>query len=683
MHPDSKAKAQCPTPPACFAKRSIDGAASSLKEDLLTVYSWMYLSRRTDDRLRDLFRQGKVYGTLTGGQGNEGLVVPVALLADKSQDVISFSHRGLGGHLIWSDHLCDHLCQYMANSGSPTLGREGNIHHGDPEHRSIPMISHLGSAISNVMGAADSQRRKGRQAIGICFIGDGASSTGDIHETMNMAALLKVPMVFIIENNEYAYSTPVNEQYRVDALYKRAAGYGMEGSCIDVSDTADLLEQMGEVFDAVRQSGMPRVVEVKTLRLRGHAAYDTCDYLKPEVIEGWEKRDPLPALRERMLQEHGEVSLAAVENEADAFLEASIAWSLPQAPVDPEGLADDCFSEAVTNVDWSTDTASCGVVTFAQAINLALRKVLADSDKSIIMGQDIADYGGAFKVTDGLLADFGRARVLNTPLCESAMIGYATGLALNGHRPIVEFQFADFATEATTQIVMNAATMHFRSGAKVPWVLRFPTGGGLTFGSFHSQDLEAFYLQFPGLKVLYPSTPQDAFDAVLAAYESDDPVLLFEHKGLYRRAKAEVAFHKDYTRVWKPRQIMEGSVATVLTYGEMSSYCEQACRYLEDEYEYSFDLFDLRSLRPLDLEPFRASLAKTGRLAVVHEGRRHVGFGAELVSELLEQHFFDLEAPPLRIASMDIPVPFAASLEQAYRPSVDGITQQLLDWIEQ
>jgi len=423
MHPDATNTDSLPVTPDCFEIRSIEASESRMSEDLVTTYSWMYLARRTDDRLRDLFRQGKVYGTLTGGQGNEGLVVPVALLADKDKDYISFSHRGLGGHLIWSDHLCDHLCQYMANSASPTLGREGNVHHGDPKSRSIPMISHLGAMLSTVMGGADSQRRKGESAIGICFLGDGSSSTGDVHETMNMAALLKVPMVFVIENNEYAYSTPVKEQYCVDGLYRRALGYGMEGICIDVDDTSVVLETLKGVFDKVRDTSLPMVVEVKTLRLRGHAAYDTCDYLDPSVIEGWEKRDPLPKLRSSLIDSGVESQVVALEQAADLYLEESIRWSLPQPPASPEGMEGDCFSNEETPVEWKDDSQVFEKATFAQAIGIALRRVLSDSEASLLLGQDIADYGGAFKVTEGLLADFGRGRVMNTPVCESATVG--------------------------------------------------------------------------------------------------------------------------------------------------------------------------------------------------------------------------------------------------------------------
>jgi 2-oxoisovalerate dehydrogenase E1 component len=320
-------------------------------------------------------------------------------------------------------------------------------------------------------------------------------------------------------------------------------------------------------------------------------------------------------------------------------------------------------------------------LTMAQAINHGLRKILKERPESLVLGQDIGTYGGAFKVTEGLLKEFGRPRVLSTPLCESASTGYAIGLATNGHRPIEEFQFADFATDATTQIVLNAATYHFRAGQKVPLVFRFPCGGGLTFGSFHSQELESAFLSFPGLKGLYPSTPQDAFNALLAAYEDENPVILFEHKGLYRRGKHPVAFDPHYRDIWQPKKLREGDFATIVSYGEMVLHCDAACTYFAEEYESNFELFDLRALSPLKLDAISESVEKTGRLIVVHEGRRTHGFGAELVARLTEAHFAKLKAAPLRIAALDLPVPFAPELEAVYRPSKDKIVDAIAAWM--
>ncbi len=683
-----------PQTPAILESRQLrtDELGRNPDESLLRIFAWMHLARTADNRIVDLFRQGLIKGTVTGGQGNEGLVVPLALLADKTTDVVCFTHRGLGGHLIWSGHLCDHLNQYFANAGSPTKAREGNIHHGDPAHRSLPMISHLGAMLGPVAGATDSQRRFGRAAVGIAMLGDGSSSTGDVHEVMNLAALLSLPILFVIENNGYAYSTPVTEQFAPGLeLWKRAQGYGIEGRFIDTLDAAGAATALADALAQVRTSGRPLLVEAKVLRLRGHAAYDTCDYLKPGESEGFMARDPLPRFRTRLAAQLGEARIAATEQELSAFVEQCLQFSVAVPRPDPAGMEAGLFAAASPPLPWNPSLDSTPIaagapvapeqLTFAQALNRAHRKILTERPESLVLGQDIGTYGGAFKITEGLLKDFGRPRVLNVPLAESGCTGYAIGLAVNGHRPIEEFQFADFSTEAATQITLNAATMHFRSGAACPLVLRLPAGGGLTFGSFHSQELESFFLSMPGLKGLYPSTAQDAFNALLAAYEDNNPVLLFEHKGLYRRGKHPVAWDPNYRSVWQPHRLRAGDFATFVTYGEMTLLASEAAAYFADEYEKSFDLFDLRCLAPLQLDTIKASLARTGRLIVLHEGRRTHGFGAELVARLTEEHFSALKAPPLRLASLDLPVPFAPELEQAFRPTLDKVIEKITAWM--
>lgn len=672
-----------PRPPAIFESRDLRLAdlAHDRTTALLRLYAWMILARTGDNRILDLFRQGLIRGTVTGGQGNESLICPLALLADKSIDVISFSHRGFGGHLIWSGELGEHLAQYFANSGSPTKAREGNIHHGDPANRSLPMISHLGIMLSNVVGAVDSQRRQGKNAVGFAFFGDGSSSTGDIHESMNLAALLCVPVIFVIENNGYAYSTPICEQFVSPNLWERARGYGMEGFEMDCTDPEHVFKTLGDAIERARSTGRPMLIEAKTFRLRGHAAYDTCDYMKPGEADAILAGDPIPKWRHQL----DALGLAPQLDEIDAqvrdFVEASIKSAMALPPISPEGMTADLFAPDAPAIAWKAEPTAAENMTMAQAINKALRKILTERPESLVLGQDIGTYGGAFKVTDGLLKEFGRPRVFSTPLCESASTGYAIGMATNGHRPIEEFQFADFATDATTQIVLNAATYHFRAGQKVPLVFRFPCGGGLTFGSFHSQELEAAYLSFPGIKALYPSTPQDAFNALLAAYEDDNPVILFEHKGLYRRGKHPVKFDPNYREIWQPKQLRTGDYATIVSYGEMVLHCHEACQYFVDEYETAFDLFDLRALSPLKLDAIEASLARTGRLIVVHEGRRTHGFGAELISRLTEKYFGQMKAAPLRIAAMDLPVPFAPELEKVYRPDKEKIIDAIAAWM--
>jgi 2-oxoisovalerate dehydrogenase E1 component len=679
-----------PKPPAILADHNLRAAELDTADARLRFYAWMQLARATDNRILDLFRQGLIKGTVTGGQGNEALAVAVGLLADKATDVVSFTHRALASHLIWSGHLCDHLNQYFANAHSPTKAHEGNIHHGDPAHRSLPMISHLGTMLSNVCGTTDSQRRLGRAAVGFAAFGDGASSTGDVHESLNLASLLSLPVVFLIENNGYAYSTPVSEQFAAGTeLWQRAAGYGLEGFALDATDPEGCVRTLDATIAKVRATSRPVLIECRTLRLRGHAAYDTGDYLQPGESEAMFARDPLPKYRAQLATALGAARLDALDAELNAFLEACVEVSLPTARPTAAGMESALFAPPAAPLPWvpslgsdrSQPSTLNSQLNLAQALNHALRKILTERPESLVLGQDIATYGGAFKVTEGLFKDFGRPRVFNTPLAESACTGWAIGLALNGHRPIEEFQFADFSTEAFTQITLNAATMHFRSGAKCPLVLRLPCGGGLTFGSFHSQELESVFLAMPGLKALYPSTPQDAFNALLAAYEDDNPVLLFEHKALYRRGRAPVVWDPNYRDIWSPKRLRVGDHATFVTYGEMVHLADEACAYFAEEYETAFDLFDLRALAPLQLDAIEASLARTGRLIVLHEGRRTHGFGAELVARLTERHFAALKAAPLRLASLDLPVPFAPELEHVFRPTKETIIDRIAAWL--
>ena len=423
-----------PEPPAILTGRNLRPA--DLDHDfsgaLLGTYAWMCASRTADNRILDLFRQGLIRGTVTGGQGNEGLIVPLALLADKAVDAISFTHRGFGGHLIWSGHLVDHLNQYFANAASPTKAREGNVHHGDPRNRSLPMISHLGAMVSTVVGATDSQRRLGRAAVGFAFMGDGSSSTGDVHESLNLASLLGVPVLFVVENNRYAYSTPVCEQYAAGTeLWRRAAGYGIPGSFLDcTADVAATLRTLSAAIDQVRTSGRPMLIEAKTLRLRGHAAYDTCDYLKPGEAEAMAAEDSLPKLRARLAADLGAAKLEAVDSEIARFVEECLTVALAQPRPDPAGMAADLFVPPAPPMPWvpslDSDPTSAGSIpksetlTMAQALNRAHRKILAERPESLVLGQDIATYGGAFKVTENLLGEFGRPRVMNLPLAESS-----------------------------------------------------------------------------------------------------------------------------------------------------------------------------------------------------------------------------------------------------------------------
>jgi len=379
-----------PKPPPSLASHDLSAGEIERNPDeaLLRIYGWMHLARTADNRILDLFRQGLIRGTVAGGQGNEGLIVPLALLADKAIDVISFTHRGLGGHLIWGGHLCEHLNQYFANADSPTKAREGNVHHGDPKNRSLPMISHLGSMIGPVLGMTDSQRRFGKPAVGFAFFGDGGSSTGDIHETMNLASLLSIPVLFVIENNRYAYSTHISEQYPAGTeLWQRAKGYGIEGFSMDATDVPQVARTLAETIEKVRKTSRPMLIEAHTLRLRGHAAYDTCEYLKPGEQQEFESRDPLPRVRSHLTGKFGEARVRAIEEELETFNEACVKIALAVPRPSPEGMQADVYAPPALPISWipSLDSkpgtaaaAEPEQLTMAQALNRALRKILSE-----------------------------------------------------------------------------------------------------------------------------------------------------------------------------------------------------------------------------------------------------------------------------------------------------------------
>ncbi|MGH7946684.1 MAG: thiamine pyrophosphate-dependent dehydrogenase E1 component subunit alpha, partial [Opitutaceae bacterium] len=382
-----------PTPPAILGSRNlrIDELDHSPTDALVRIYAWMHLMRVSDNRILELFRQGLIRGTVTGGQGNEGLIIPLALLADKGNDVASFTHRDSGAHLIWGSNLVEHLNQYFANAGSPTKAREGNIHHGDVPNRSIPMISHLGAMLSVVAGATDSQRRQGRPAVGFAFFGDGASSTGDVHETMNLASLLSLPVIFVIENNCYAYSTPTCEQFATGTeLWKRAAGYGIDSFALDCTrDVSDVVRKLGAAIDKVRTTSRPMLIEANTLRLRGHAAYDTGDYLLPGESDGFFSRDPVPRFRAQVVEAVGLSRVAALEAELNEYLEACIKVAIATARPSPDGMEADLFAPPGAPLAWKPEPAAPAQLNIAQALNLGLRKILGERPESLILGQDI------------------------------------------------------------------------------------------------------------------------------------------------------------------------------------------------------------------------------------------------------------------------------------------------------
>ncbi len=632
------------------------------------AYRWMYYSRRMDLRLFELFQKGYAKGTVTTGIGNEATSVGMTMPLRSGQDVVSVLHRDLASHLILGADPYDLFCQYFANAESPTHAREGNCHHGDVSMRRFPMISHLGKMLSLVVGGTWSARRSGESVFGLTVIGDGGTSTGEFHESINIASVLRVPVIFLIENNHYAFSTPTRAQFRCDRLSDRAAGYAIEGRTIDGTDPWLVYSTICNCLEAMAEDPAPWIVECDTLRLQGHAAYDKAGYVDPKQMEIWKRRDPVPKARAELAETCGmdDSSIVAVEEEVDDLIETSVKRALavgrpsptthPLAVYAKGGLARVPAYQAkhVKNGD---------------AVTQALDYILQHDSRAVLLGLDIGVYGSAFKTCKGLIEHHGPDRVMDMPLCESAGIGFCLGASQVGSRPIYEFQFSDFSTEACTQVGLNSSTWFFRSGQPAPLLLRLPCGGGLTMGAFHSGEFEGLWSRFPGLKLLYPATAQETFEALVAGFHDPNPCLVFEHKQLYWSVSGDIDFDGDLAKIWRCRKYCEGDELTVVTYGAMVHGSLRAA----EQTRRSVEIINPFVLHPLDISPIVDSVRKTGRLLVVQESGETQGLGDRIISLVSRRCHDALKTSPQLVAAPDMPIPFAPELEGHTRPTWERI----------
>jgi len=517
------------------------------------AYPVMFFSRSLEARLLELFHKGYVKGTVTQSTGNEATAVGMALPLRPGRDVVGLMHRDLPAHLLLGATVRELICQYMANSESPTHGREGNVHHGNAAARRFPMISHLGKMLSPVVGAVWAARREGEEVLGLAVAGDGASSTGEFHEALNLAAVQRVPVLFLIQNNHYAFSTPVSAQYRCRRLSDRAVGYGIPGRTIDGTDAFGVYSAVFDALQSMAENQQPFLLECMTLRLCGHAAYDRGDYVPPQKMAEWQRQDPLPRARRRYLELCGgsEAELAALEETIEAEIREQVSRCLAVARPDP---ARHCWSVFAESTPARVEPFQARKVKFGAAVNRALDYLLARHPRACLLGLDVGPYGSAFKTCKGLVDRHGADRVIDMPVCESAIVGFALGASQTGGLPIVEFQFADFSTEAATQLGLNTGTWFFRSGSPAAVLFRLPCGGGLTMGAFHSGEYEGLWARFPGLKLLYPATPQEMFEALVAGFYDPNPCLVFEHKLLYWTQRGDVDFDGRLEHVWRSRR---------------------------------------------------------------------------------------------------------------------------------
>ncbi len=640
----------------------------SQPEFYAAAYPVMLLSRRLEERLLELFQKGYVKGTVTMSAGNEATAAGMTMPLRPGRDVVSLLHRDFASHLLLGATPHQLLCQYMANAESPTHGREGNAHHGDAGARRLSMISHLGKMPSLVVGGTWAARRAGEDVFGLVVIGDGGSSTGEIHESLNVASVQKVPVLFLFQNNHYSFSTPTSLQYNCRQLSDRAHGYGIKGRTIDGLDAWEVYTSVCDALEAMQASRLPMVLECMTLRLHGHAAYDKGDYVPAAKMQEWRQRDPLPAARQKLLELSGmsEASVAAMERAVDDEVRSALNRAMAVGRPDPSGNRMAVFAETTPAEvkPYRTPRVKNG-----EAVGRALDYLLENNPRAFLFGLDVGVYGSAFKTCKGLIERHGPERVLDMPICESALVGFALGASQVGAQPILEFQFADFSTETCTQLGLNAGTWYFRSGRPAPMLVRLPCGGGLTMGAFHSGEFEGLWSRFPGLKLLYPATAQETFEALVAGFYDPNPCLVFEHKLLYWSKGGEIDFDGNLESVWRPRRYAEGTDLTLVAFGAMvHEALEAAVRSPR-----SVEVWNPFVLQPMDLGPILESVCKTGRLLVVQECGAMRGLGDHVIASVCREAMSALKCPPQLIASPDLPVPFAPELESYTRPDSQRI----------
>jgi len=641
------------------------------EETLLFLYEQLVKPRLIEEKMLNLLRQGRISKWFSGiGQEAISVGAACALLPDET---IFTMHRNLGVFTARDMPLDRLFCQWQGKRLGYTKARDRSFHFGATEHHIVGMISHLGPQLSLAAGVAMAHKLKKEGRVSLAFTGEGATSQGEFHEALNVASVWKLPVIFLIENNGYGLSTRPSEQYACESLVDRAVGYGMRGLSIDGNNIIKVYSTIRQLAEEMRENPEPVLLECRTFRMRGHEEASGTKYVPKELMEEWAKKDPIENYEKWLLAE-GILTEAHVKSLKDKYKKAvqaavDVMFAEPEPVPDTEEELADVYKEAPK----PTPSNSVGKETrFIDAISDGLREAMRRHPNLVLMGQDIADYGGVFKITQGFMEEFGKDRVRNTPLCESAIVGIGLGLSMGGFKSMVEMQFADFVTCGFNQIVNNLAKLHWRWGQNADVVIRMPTGGGSGAGPFHSQSNEAWFTHVPGLKVVYPSTPQDAKGLLLASFEDPNPVMYFEHKALYRSESGLVPEGFYTVEIGKARQVRTGSEVSIITYGMGVRWAQQAAEAMG----LDADIVDLRSLVPLDYEAIAASVKRTNRVLILHEDTLFGGIGGEIAAWISEHLFEHLDAPVLRAASLDTPVPFAIPLEQNFFP-LERMKEQL------
>jgi len=640
-----------------FNRKNLDSNA------LLGFYKTLLWPRMIEEKMLILLRQGRI-GKWFSGIGQEAIAVG-ATLAMQSNEYILPMHRNLGVFTTRNIPLSKLMAQWQGKATGFTKGRDRSFHFGSQEHKIIGMISHLGPQMALADGIALADLLSNRKKATLVFTGEGATSEGDFHEAINIAAVWNLPVIFLIENNGYALSTPTSEQFKCKSLADKAIGYGIEGLTIDGNNILDVFYTVRELAVSIRESPRPVLLECKTFRMRGHEEASGTKYVPQELFEQWAEKDPLRQFEQFLINEQilRPEWAEQLRKDFSGLIESEVeaAFNAKDIQVDTATELADMYMPRAYQP--SPLPGNFSEKRFLDAISDAMRLGLRKYPNLVIMGQDVAQYGGAFKATEGFMEEFGTGRIRNTPLCESGVIGAAMGLSLNGCKAIVELQFADFVSVGFNQIVNNLAKTHYRWGQNVDVVLRMPAGAGTGAGPFHSQSNEAWFTKTPGLKVVYPAFPDDAKGLLMAAIDDPNPVIYFEHKYLYRSNSGLVP-DGDYTvEIGKARTIRSGTTASIITYGWGVHW---ALEYADQNPGLSLEIIDLRSLQPWDKQTVETSVKKTGRALILHEDTLTSGFGGEIAAHLGEHCFSYLDAPIIRCTGLDTAIPMNKHLENNF-----------------
>ncbi|MGB3018314.1 MAG: dehydrogenase E1 component subunit alpha/beta [Ignavibacteria bacterium] len=633
-------------------------------EILLELYKAILLPRMIEEKMLLLLRKGKITKWFSG-IGQEAISTGVAKALNDDEYILPM-HRNLGVFTSRGMPLDRLFKQLQGKFNGFSKGRERSFHFGTNEYHIVGMISHLGPQLGIADGIGLASLLKKENKVTVVFSGDGGSSEGDFHESLNVAAVWNLPVIFVIENNGYGLSTPVNEQYRCEDLIDKAIGYGMEAMQIDGNNILTVYDTIKTYAESIRLAPRPVMIECMTFRMRGHEEASGTKYVPKELFEEWGKKDPVENFESFLLEEA--VLTDDIKQEIKGQFKTAIDKALETTFEEPEVIA--ITENELADVYAPYEQKLVMPITdkkspkrFVDAISDGLKQSMQKHNELVIMGQDVAEYGGVFKVTEGFYEEFGRERIRNTPLCESAIVGTALGLSIRGMKSVVEMQFADFVTCGFNQIVNNLAKIYYRWGQNADVVVRMPCGAGVGAGPFHSQSNEAWFFHTPGLKVFYPSNPYDAKGLITAAIEDPNPVMYFEHKALYRSITEEIP--DDYYTVesGRARIINEGDDVTLITYGMGVHWAKKVIADLPD---VSIELIDLRTLLPWDKHTVEESVKKTGKVMILHEDTLTGGIGAEISAHISEHCFQFLDAPVIRSASLDTPIPFAVNLEENF-----------------